>query len=287
MISLGVVRIGIDPVVHLGPLPVHWYGVMYALAFLAGFQVGVLPHLLPRGVSRADCDRMVIWVIVAGLLGARLYYDVQQPLGQYLHDPVRIIAVWEGGMDFFGAIFAGVAMIGFLCWREKRSFWLIFDAAVMFAVVGQPIGRIGNIINGDILGGPSSLPWATAYTNPHAVLQSGYRLGVAYQPAGAYEALGTIAIGIVLVVIRRRGARDGALALTYFALYAVSQFLLFYVRESEPVVGLGLKQSQWTSVAMLVVGMPALYLLWRRTRRDHVEPGGSGMARSGPVLPVG
>src|SRR5487761_1606973 len=76
VISLGVVRIGIDPDVHLGPLPVHWYGVMYALAFLAGFQVGVLPHLLPRGVSRADCDRMVIWVIVAGLLGARLYYDV-------------------------------------------------------------------------------------------------------------------------------------------------------------------------------------------------------------------
>lgn len=99
-------------------------------------------------------------------------------------------------MHFFGAIFAGVAMIGFLCWRERRSFWLVFDAAVLFAVVGQPIGHISNVINGDILGGPRSLPWATAYTNAHAVLQAGYHLGVAYQPAGAYEALCAIAIGV-------------------------------------------------------------------------------------------
>ncbi|MEO8899292.1 MAG: prolipoprotein diacylglyceryl transferase family protein [Candidatus Dormibacter sp.] len=148
MAALGVIRISVDPVLHLGPLPVHWYGVMYALAFLAGFRFGVLPHLGPRWVSRRDCDRLLIWVIVAG-----------------------------------------VAMIGFLCWRERRSFWLVFDAAVLFAVIGQPVGRIGNVINSDILGGPSSLPWATAYTNPHAVLQAGYHLRVAYQPAGAYEAL--------------------------------------------------------------------------------------------------
>ncbi len=265
--DVGVVRISIDPVLHLGPLPVHWYGVMYALAFLAGFRFGVLPHLLRRGVSRRDCDRMLIWVIVAGLLGARLYYDVQQPLGQYLRDPVRAVAVWEGGMDFFGAIFAGVAMIAVLCWRERRSFWLVFDAAVLFAVVGQPIGRVGNVINGDILGGSSSLPWATAYTNPHAILQAGYHLGVAYQPAGAYEGLCAIGIGVVLLLLRRRGVRDGVLALTYVGLYALSQFLIFYVRQSEPVVGWGLKQSQWTCLAMLFIGLPLLYVLWRRSRR--------------------
>lgn len=271
--SLAVIRIGVDPVLHAGALSIHWYGVMYAVAFLAGFGFGVLPHLLPRGVTRRDCDRMLIWVIIAGLLGARLYYDIQQPLGPYLRDPVRIIAVWEGGMDFFGAIFAGVAMIAFLCWRERRNFWLMFDAAVLFAVVGQPIGRIGNVINGDILGAPSALPWATAYTNSHAILQAGYQLGVAYQPAGAYEALCAIAIGIVLVLLRRHGVRDGVLALTYFSLYAISQFLIFYVRESEPVVGLGLKQSQWTCLAMLVVGMPVLFTLWRHSRGDSMQHG--------------
>ncbi len=207
---------------------------------------------------------MLVWAIVAGLLGARLYYVAQQPLGDYLRNPVRIIAVWEGGMDFFGAIFAALGTVALICWRTRKSVWLWFDAAVLFAVVGQPIGRLGNIINGDILGAPSSLPWATAYDNPHAVLQAGYHLGVAYQPAGAYEAVATIAIGVVLVLQRRRGVRQGVLALTYLAAYAVSQFLLFYVRESEPVVGLGLKQSQWTCIVMLVVGLPILYWAWHR-----------------------
>jgi len=262
---IGVVHLNVDPVaLHLGAVGVHWYGILYAVAFVAGFRFGVLPHLLPRGVSRAECDRMLVWAIVAGLLGARLYYVVQQPLGDYLRDPVRIIAVWEGGMDFFGAIFAAVAVIAVICWRRRQNFWLFCDAAVLFAVVGQPIGRIGNVINGDILGAPSSLPWATAYDNPHAVLQAGYHLGVAYQPAGAYEALCAIAIGIVLFALRRRGVRDGVLALTYFAAYAVSQFLLFYVRESEPVIGLGLKQSQWTCIAMLAVGLPLILIAWRR-----------------------
>ncbi len=262
---IGVVHIVVDPVaLHLGGLAVHWYGILYAVAFAAGYRFAVLPHLLPRGVSRAECDRMLVWAIVAGLLGARLYYVVQQPLGEYIRDPVRIIAVWEGGMDFFGAIFAAVGTIAVLCWRSKRNVWLWCDAAVLFAVVGQPIGRIGNVINGDILGAPSSLPWATAYDNPHAVLQAGYHLGVAYQPAGAYEALCTIAIGVILLTLRRRGVRDGVLALTYFGTYAVSQFLLFYVRESEPVVGLGLKQSQWTCLAMLILGLPVLYVAWRR-----------------------
>jgi phosphatidylglycerol:prolipoprotein diacylglycerol transferase len=260
-----VVHINVDPVaIQLGALAVHWYGILYAVAFAVGFRYGVLPHLLPRGVSRAECDRMLVWAIVAGLLGARLYYVVQQPLGDYLRNPVRIIAVWEGGMDFFGAIFAALGIVALRCWRRRQNVWLFFDAAVLFAVIGQPIGRIGNVINGDILGGPSALPWATAYDNRHAVLQAGYHLGIAYQPAGAYEALATIAIGVVLFMLRRRGVRVGLLAITYFTAYAVSQFLLFYVRESEPVVGLGLKQSQWTCVAMLVIGLPLLLLVWRR-----------------------
>ncbi|MFN2451846.1 MAG: prolipoprotein diacylglyceryl transferase family protein, partial [Candidatus Dormibacteria bacterium] len=112
---LTAIHIGLDPVaVHLGPVAVHWYGIAYVVAFVTGFRWGVLPHLLPRGVPRAECDRMLTWTIVAALLGARLYYVVQQPLGPYLHHPLEVVAVWRGGMDAFGAIFATVAMIAYL-----------------------------------------------------------------------------------------------------------------------------------------------------------------------------
>jgi phosphatidylglycerol:prolipoprotein diacylglycerol transferase len=263
--ALGVIRIDIDPVIQIGSLSVHWYGVMYALAFLVAFRFGVLPHVVSRGIDRGTAERALIWTIIFGLLGARLYYVVQQPnLGDYLHNPIRIIAVWEGGMAFFGAIIAGLATVTVFAWRNHLRMWVMWDAAVIFAVVGQPIGRIGNIINGDILGPPSNLPWATQYVNPHAVLQACCNHSTAYQPAAAYEALGTIAIGVILFALRRRGVRDGALAVSYIPLYAISQLILFQFRSSEPVLGLGLHQAQWTAIVILVVAAPLVFLAWRR-----------------------
>ncbi|MBJ7610326.1 MAG: prolipoprotein diacylglyceryl transferase [Candidatus Dormibacteraeota bacterium] len=264
--ALGVIRIDIDPVIHIGSIPVHWYGVMYALAFLVAFRYGVLPHVEARGIDRSTAERALIWTIIVALLGARLYYVVQQPnLGDYLRNPIRIVAVWEGGMAFFGAIVAGLATVTVFAWHNRISAWVLWDAAVIFAVIGQPIGRIGNIINGDILGAQSNLPWATAYVNPHAVLQSCCQLGVAYQPAAAYEAIGTILIGVGLFALRRRGLRHGALAVAYIPLYAISQLIIFQFRASEPIIGLGLHQAQWTALVILLLVSPAVYLVWRRT----------------------
>ncbi len=266
--ALGIIRIDIDPVIHIAGLSIHWYGVMYAVAFLVAFLYGVLPHVEPRGINRGTAERALIWTIIFGLLGARLYYVVQQPnLADYLHNPIRIIAVWEGGMAFFGAIVAGLATVTIFAWRNRLSMWLMWDAAAIFAVIGQPIGRIGNIINGDILGAASNLPWATQYVNPHAVLQSCCNSAQAYQPAAAYEALGTIAIGVILFALRRRGVRNGALAVAYIPLYAISQLILFQLRASEPVIGLGLHQAQWTAIVILVVVAPLVFLVWRR----HVD----------------
>ncbi len=95
-----------------------------------------------------------------------------------------------------------------------------------------------------------------------------------YQPAAVYEALGTIVIGVILFVLRRRGVRNGALAVAYIPLYAVSQLILFQFRASEPVLGLGLHQAQWTAIIMLVVVTPLVYLAWRRGV-DTVKRGAS------------
>jgi phosphatidylglycerol---prolipoprotein diacylglyceryl transferase len=269
---VGFITINVDPVLNLGPLPIHWYGVMYAVAFLVAYQFGVLPYALKRGLSKPVAEKLCVWTIIFGLLGGRLYYVVQQPdlWHNYILNPINIIAFWQGGMAFFGAIIVGFATLAILAWRYGYNPWIALDGGVLFAVVGQPIGRIGNVINGDILGAPSTLPWATAYSNPHAILQTGFSLCtraqcIAYQPAAVYEALGTICIGIVLYLLIRRNVRAGVLAITYVALYAISQLILFEFRASEPPGPLGLREAQWTSIAMLVLGVPVLFLLWRRT----------------------
>ncbi len=276
---VGFITINIDPVLHIGPIPIHWYGVMYALAFLAAYQFGVLPYARRRGLPKTVAEKICVWTIIFGLLGGRLYYVVQQPnlWHDYILDPINIIAFWQGGMAFFGAIFVGFITLAICAWRYGYNPWIALDGGVLFAVVGQPIGRIGNVINGDILGSPSTLPWATAYSNPAAVLQSGFSLCtpghcIAYQPAAVYEALGTICIGLVLLVLFRRNVRAGVLAITYVALYAVSQLILFEFRKSEPPGPLGLREAQWTSIAILVIAVPLLYLVWRRTINRTREP---------------
>src|SRR5580698_6723612 len=269
---VGFITINVDPVLNIGPIPIHWYGVMYAVAFLAAYQFGVLPYAKWRGLPKSVAEKICVWTIIFGLLGGRLYYVVQQPdLWQdYVLKPINIIAFWQGGMAFFGAIIVGFATLAICAWRYGYNPWLALDGGVLFAVVGQPIGRIGNVINGDILGAPSTLPWATAYSNPHAILQTGFSLCtriqcIAYQPAAVYEALGTIVIGLLLLLLVRRNVRPGVLAIAYVVLYAVSQLILFEFRKSEPPGPLGLREAQWTSIAMLVIAVPLLYLVWRRT----------------------
>ncbi|MGH7759693.1 MAG: prolipoprotein diacylglyceryl transferase family protein, partial [Candidatus Dormibacteria bacterium] len=105
---VGVIRIGIDPVFQLGPLTIHWYGVGYAVAILVGLQVA-LPYAQRHGIPRARLGWIAFWTIVAGLIGGRLFYDLQSGAGYYFTHPAQTLAVWQGGMAFFGAIILGGA----------------------------------------------------------------------------------------------------------------------------------------------------------------------------------
>ncbi|MGH7776357.1 MAG: prolipoprotein diacylglyceryl transferase [Candidatus Dormibacterales bacterium] len=273
----GVVTIPIDPVFHIGPLPLHWYGVGYAVAFIVGLWFAQ-SHAERHGISRDQAASVGFWTIIAGLVGARLFFDLQSGALYYVTHPQYILAAWQGGMAFFGAIFVAMATLLFLAWRRRLNFWVLFDAGAIFAAVGQPIGRIGNLINGDILGPPSNLPWATRYTNPHTLAP---QIGVAYQPAAAYEMASTLVILAVLLLLRRRGVPNGVLALTYLVLYPVSQFGIFFLRATEPVLWLGLKQAQWTSIGVLAIGVPlAVVAWWRTARRPATRPDAEAVAAS-------
>ena len=262
---LAIIRIGIDPVVQLGPLPIHWYGVAYAVAFLVGLRVAV-PYAQRHGVPPTVTGRIAFWAIVMGLIGGRLFYDLQSGALFYVTHPQDILAFWQGGMAFFGAIFLAVGTLIFMSWRTKSNFWVILDAGALFGAVGQPIGRIGNLINGDILGYRSTLPWATAYTNPHSYAPP---LNVGYQPVAAYEALIVLVMLGILVALRRRQVPDGIVGIVYLILYPISQFGLFFLRNpvNVPYIALGLKQTQWTSIGVLVLGVPLVVGAWIITRR--------------------
>ena len=254
----------LPPGFYIGPVQIRFYGVAYAVAFIVGTALATR-HLERRGVSRYVSADTAFWAIVFGLIGARLYYVVQSGWWWYLTHPIHIFAIWEGGMAFFGAIFASLIVLIVMARRRHVDFWDVLDAGVLFAAVGQPIGRLGNVMNGEILGPPSNLPWAIRYTNPASMAP---HLGVAYQPANLYEAAGTLLILGLLLYLRHRGAAPGILGLTYLVLYPVSQLILFYWRTDyeTPAILWGLKQAQLTSLVMLVAIVPVFVLFWIRSR---------------------
>ena len=263
---LATITIPFSPIaLKFGAATIRWYGVAYLVAFAIGGGIAIR-YVSRRGISEQAGNSILFWTIIWGLIGARLYFVVQSGFGWYLTHPQHILAIWEGGMAFFGAIFAAVLVLLYSAWRRKLNFWVLLDAGVIFAAVGQPIGRIGNIMNGEILGPPSNLPWAFEYTNPQSMAP---HLGVAYVPAAAYEALGTLMILAILLLLARRGVPDGVLGIAYLILYPISQLVVFFWRTDyeTPVIWAGLRQGQLTAIAVLVLVVPVVTYIWWRTRQ--------------------
>jgi phosphatidylglycerol---prolipoprotein diacylglyceryl transferase len=260
-----MIEINIDPVIFsLGGLSVRWYGVMYIVGIVIGLLVA-WPYAKSRGLESAQMETIVLYTVPAGFIGARLYYVVQQPLQQFIDQPWRVFAVWEGGMAFYGAIFAVVLTIIILTWRMKIPVWKFLDMAVIFAAVGQFFGRMGNIINGDVLGYPTTLPWGFTYLHPNSFAP---RHDIAYQPAAVYEALINIILFSILWWLRNR-VKPGILFFVYIFGYSLSQIIVFVWRDNE-IVFWGLKQAQLTAIGVIVAAA-VLYAFYARRQLKSRE----------------
>jgi len=255
-----LIKIGIDPVlVTIGGLKVHWYGIMIAIGLYVGIQVG-LREAARRGLNRDQLMNVALLAAVLGIIGGRLYYVVQNNPGFFWHHPAEIIAVWQGGMAFFGAMFGGLVAVAISAWRWHIPFWSLLDIGALGMTIGQAIGRIGNIINGDIVGYKTN-GWGFEYTNPNTFGP----LNVPVQPASLYELLISLALFVLLWNLRTRVHPEGMLAMIYVVLYSVSQFFIFFLRDNIVILG-GLKQAQVTSLVVIALTLPVIAYLLRSER---------------------
>jgi phosphatidylglycerol:prolipoprotein diacylglycerol transferase len=255
-----LIKIGIDPVlVTIGGLKIHWYGIMIAIGLYVAIQVA-LREAARRGMNRDQLMNVALLAAVLGIVGGRLYYVVQNNPSFYWHHPTEIIAVWQGGMAFFGAMFGGAVAVAISAWRWHIPFWSLLDVGAIGMTIGQAIGRIGNIINGDIVGYKTN-GWGFEYTNPNTFGPP----NVPVQPASLYELLISLALFVLLWNLRTRVRPEGMLAMIYIVLYSVSQFFIFFVRDNVVVLG-GLKQAQVTSLVVIALTLPVIAYLLRKER---------------------
>ena len=257
-----MIVVNVNPMAFsIGPISARWYGLMYVVGITVGLLVA-WPYARSKGLTQNQLENVLYWAIPAGFVGARLYYIIQQPLGPYLAEPWRIAAVWEGGMAFYGAIFAGAIALLIAGWRLKISILKLLDFGALFGIVGQFFGRIGNFINGDIIGYPTNLPWGVVYANPNSFAP---RHDIAYQPAAAYEALINVLLFSLLWWLRNK-VKPGILFFVYIFGYSLSQIIVFFWRDNE-IVFLGLKQAQLTAIAVLVVAVIVFLVLLTRQHK--------------------
>jgi phosphatidylglycerol:prolipoprotein diacylglycerol transferase len=282
-------HLNINPVIFsIGPLALRWYGLMYVVAIVMGLWL-IRGYTMRKGISREHLYRMFWWAVAAGLLGGRLYFVIQQPnlIQDYLFKPQHILATWEGGMAFYGAVFLIVPVLFWRAIKERLNPLVVLDAGALFAACAQPFGRIGNLVNGDIIGYRSTLPWSTVYDNAASWACQNPGAGTCHvpvQPAAGYELLLNLALIALLLVVARRSHRPGTLIVTYLFAYTVTQFLVFFARANSVVslgpLDWGLKQAQWTSLIVFLLLIPLTHWI-RSWRYSQPVPEGEIPATAG------
>lgn len=228
----------IDPVLlHLGPLQVRWYGLMYVLGFIASFLL--VKQQLKRfkfNELQEHFDNLNIVLIISIILGGRLGYVLFYNLPYYLQHPLEIPATWSGGMSFHGAAIGLIAGGLIFCRWKNVDFWKTADIYVVTIPIGLGLGRIGNFINGELFGRPSDLPWAMVFPGGGPI---------ARHPSQIYEA---ILEGLVLFLIlwfsHKKPWQDdsfwphGSLLALFLTTYGTFRFIVEFVREPDPQIGM-------------------------------------------------
>lgn len=253
----------IDPVaIALGPIKIHWYGIMYLVGFVGGWWLGTRraskPEFEPWTPERVS--DVLFYVAMGVILGGRLGYILFYDLGNVISDPIRIVRIWEGGMSFHGGLI-GVIMGMWLYGRKiGEPFFRVADFVAPLVPIGLFAGRIGNFINGELWGKASDAPWAMIFPTGG---------NVARHPSQLYEAaLEGVALFVILYFFSRKPKPTMAVSGMFLLCYGVFRFVIEFVRVPDEHLGyLALEwmtMGQILSLPMILFGL--LLLAWAYKR---------------------
>ena len=255
--------------IHLGPLYLHFYGLIIVAAILAG-TVLIERLAKARGMNAQFIWDSLIWTMVAGVIGARLWHIFTPPPSSiavglttqfYLTHALDALAVWNGGLGIPGAVIGGGLAMYILARRRGENFLAWADVIAPGLALGQAIGRWANFVNQELYGAPTDLPWAINI--PPEKRLAGFEQYSTYHPLFLYESLWSLATIFFLLWVGKKyqgRLKTGDVFLLYLITYPAIRFLLDFLRlDASMVAGINANQA-----VMLVVGMVALGILLLR-----------------------
>ncbi|NAW95089.1 prolipoprotein diacylglyceryl transferase [Vibrio sp. V42_P2S4T144] len=244
----------IDPVLlAFGPLEIHWYGILFALGLISGFQVMKRIFIIEKS-PLVELDSLLVNSILGIIIGARLGHCLFYDPNYYLEYPLRILAIWEGGLASHGG---GLGVLVAVLYHAKRNkigrLWLLDRLAISTAIFAVFV-RLANFINSEIIGTQTNLPWAVVFQRVDNIPR---------HPAQLYEAICYLAIFILLWAIYRRTSishLSGTILGLFLFLTFSARFSIEFVKEKQAVYtnDFIFSMGQLLSVPFLIVGLSLL-----------------------------
>lgn len=263
----------IDPIaLQLGPIAIHWYGLMYVIGFFGGLWLGKYrARTQPwRGWTTQQVDDLLFYIVAGIIVGGRLGSTFFYNFDSFLADPTSIIRVWEGGMSFHGGFIGVIVAVIIFAKRKGKSWFEVGDFVAPLVPLGIAAGRLGNFINGELWGNPTDMPWGMIF--PGAGDEPRH-------PSQIYQMLGE---GLTLMITlwwfsskpRPRMAVSGFFFIGYGILRTAAEF--FRV----PDAHIGYLAMEWLtmgmilSLPMIIIGAVLMTLAYKQGKLDVYDESG-------------
>jgi len=250
----------IDPVaISLGPLDIHWYGLMYVFAFFMGW---ILLRMTTKRsyapLNPLEVDDLVTWIMLGVILGGRLGYVLFYDFAVYMRNPLDILKIWQGGMSFHGGLLGVMASIAWWSKRHHHSFLTVLDMVAPAITPGLLAVRIGNFINGELWGSITTSPFGVVFASGGPLPR---------HPSQLYEAfLEGLVLFIILYIYARKPRPDGHVSGLFAMGYATFRFGIEFVRQ--PDAHLGYLAFNWLTMGQILsipLFLAGLWLMLRPT----------------------
>ena len=244
--------INIDPVaVSIGPLDIHWYGVMYLLAFLSFWLIGNRRASKQAwwGWSKQDVSDVLFYGMLGVILGGRIGYMLFYGFELLIQNPLSLFKVWDGGMSFHGGLIGVIVAMAWFGRKTHRSFWQVADFVAPMVPLGLAFGRLGNFIGGELWGRLSDVPWAMIFAKSTgfragdtAALNEAWQAGaldhLARHPSQLYQAgLEGLSLFLILMWYSGKPRPRAAISGLFLLGYGVFRFIVEFFRQPDEHLG--------------------------------------------------
>lgn len=246
-----------DPVaLQLGPIAVHWYGLMYLFGFAMVWILG--RYRIRRGTTGLtvrDLEDLIFYSVLGVIVGGRLGYIVFYKPAEYLAQPLKIFYIWEGGMAFHGGLIGVIVALFIFARKHQKTLLEVGDFIAPLIPLGLAAGRLGNFINGELWGRPTDMPWGMVFASAGD--------GLARHPSQLYEmALEGLVLFALLWWFSSKPRPVGQVSGLFLAGYGTFRFLVEFTREPDYFLGLlagNLSMGQLLSLPMIIIGCAILF----------------------------